>query len=365
MNLIDKINFILARSAFAKQREAFYRDLAEAIFDKESINVFLSRAEDHCTKYKRRGQALIYATMNARFSDKEGRISHMLETIVPNSDMLAITAIDEVQGNAERSEGFRQLAAQIKRSGSMKAGLWKSVASSLLLLPTVIAFAILNTKQIPAYERTVPDRDRWPFIGQMLGTASDIVTDYGLEIIVGVVIFAVLFRLSFSRWRGGVRSIFDRYVPYSLYRDTQGSNFLMNMASLLRAGKQLVESLELLATKTSPWLKWHLSKMSSSLSEHPDDYDLAFDTGLFSPDLHLRLSSYGSRSKNFAEAFIRLGTDGLEHVQENFAKTCRRLTVISIAINLSALVFFYVGNAYLSDALADIEKAELNSKLGR
>jgi len=363
MTPLEHIQFIFSRSAFNARREEFYVDLSEAIRDRETLHTFLSNAFKFSTKYKMHGYAQVMGIMLLRFQHEEGRLSHMLKTIVPDEDLLSIAAIEGLAGNSERADGFLRLAQQIERTKAMKGALIKSVMTSVILMPVILGFAFLNTKKIPAYERMVSDRTRWPPIGQLLGWISDVMTSRALELAGVLLVLVLLFIWSFKHWHGRLRSRVDAVLPYSLYRDANNTDFLLNMAGLLRSGKQLVEALHLLNGYASPWLRYHINTILHRLNTVPDDYAHAFDTGLFSPGVHLRMVTYGRRDKNFSSAFIRLGTSSVDYVHRQLLKTGRRLSSVTVTGSMLLLGFFYFGDYVTSDAIGKIVKAEM-SRLG-
>ena len=360
MKLIDQIRFIFARSAFNARREEFYVDLSEAIRDRETLHTFLISTYEFSKKYRMQGYAHIISVMLIRFQNQEGRLGFMLKTIVPNEDLLTIAAIDGLTGNTERADGFLRLAQQIERSKALRGALFKSIITSVLLLPVIAGFAVLNTKKIPAYERMVPDRTRWPEIGQILGSVSDLMLNHGLALGLLFIALGSVFIWSFRNWYGVARARCDQVLPYNLYRDLHSANFLLNMASLLKSGKQLVEALHMLSAHASPWLRFHIATILQRLNVTPDDYGRAFDTGLFSPQVHLRMVTYGRREKNFAAAFIRLGSSSLDYVHKQMEKTGRRLSVLSVTFSILMLGFFYFGDYLTSDAIGKIVKAEMS-----
>ena len=304
---------------------------------------------------------LVFAiiTMLFRFQNEEGRLAHMLKTVAPDEDLLSIAAIDGLNGNVERADGFLRLAQQIARARAIRGALFKSVITSVILLPVLVGFAVLNTKKIPAYERMVPDRSRWPEVGQLLGWVADLMQQHGTELLLAFLVIGGLFVWSFRNWHGSLRSRVDQVLPYRLYRDMHSADFLLNMAGLLRSGKQLVEALHLLKTHASPWLRAHIMMILNRLNATPDDYARAFDTGLFAPALHLRLVTYGRRDKNFSAAFVRLGGASLEYVHQQMEKTARRLSLLSVTISILMLGFFYFGDYLTSDAIGKIVKEEM------
>jgi len=363
MTLSERIQFLFSRSAFAARREEFYVDLSEAIRDRETLHTFLTNAYAFSKKYRMHGYAQIMSVMLIRFQNEEGRFGHMLRTIVPDVDLMTVAAIDGLSGNSERADGFLRLAQQIERGRAIKGTLIKSLVTSIILLPVIAGFAILNTKKIPAYESMVPDRTLWPQIGQLLGWLSDLMHNHAAELGALSVLLAALLVWSFRHWYGTLRSRLDQYLPYSLYRDMNSADFLLNMAGLLRSGKQLVEALHILDSQqshASPWLHHHLRTILDRLNATPDDYARAFDTGLFSPAVHLRLVTYGRRDKNFSAAFIRLGSASLDYVHRQMEKTGRRLSAVSVTVSVLVLGFFYFGDYLTSDAIGKIVKAEMS-----
>lgn len=363
MTLFERIQFVFARSAFQARREEFYVDLSEAIRDRETLHTFLTNSWEFSKKYRMHGHAQIMSVMLIRFQNEEGRLGHMLKTIVPDVDLMTVAGIDGLSGNTERADGFLRLAQQIERTRAIKGALVKSLITSVILTPVIVGFAVLNTKKIPAYERMVPDRSRWPEIGQILGWVSDLMLNHAVELGLLLVVLVGLLAWSFRHWYGTLRSRVDQHLPYSLYRDMNCSDFLLNMAGLLRSGRQLVEALHILGShqsQVSPWLRHHISTILHRLNASPDDYGRAFDTGLFAPAVHLRLVTYGRRDKNFSAAFIRLGTSSLDYVHKQMEKTGRRLSAVSVTLSILILGFFYFGDYFTSDAIGKIVKAEMS-----
>lgn len=360
MELIEQLKFKNARKAFQKERESFYDDLAEAIGDKENVKDFLTSQQALCRKNGKDGLAKLYGVMLTRMDEEEGKFSHILEPIVPLSDLLSLAAIDQTHADDDRVASFRFLAQNIRNTRMMRATLLKSMITPIVVTPVIIAFAlIISLFFVPEYVK-VASPDKWPLIGQILYGISYSITNYGILIGAASVALCYGFAWTFPNWTGERRAKWDNYFPYKLYRDYQSANFLVALASLMQAKKTLVEALNLLKEQANPWLTWHIRKILQNLDDTPDDYSSAFDTGVLSTELHMRLSNYARRS-SFTAGLTRLGTDGINHVRMSVEKSSSKMNLIAIFVTVFVILFFYGGNLMIGSATRKMMMQEVSA----
>lgn len=358
-NFLSNLEFKLACDEFNKTRENFYEDLAEAILDKESLRDFLSNLRDFLTQHGQKARAGIFTRMLERMDEEEGRLSHILKTIVPDEDILTLLAIDSITKDKERSAALSFHADTLRKAKKMKATVVKAMMTPIMVTPIVCAFAyIISVFFIPEYEKIAPP-SKWPQIGQILYVISVVLRGYGTFIGIGMIAGIVTFVKSFSRWKGPLRSKVDKYLPYKMYRDYNGAKFLVALSSLVNSKLSLAEALELLSSRASPWMSWHIQEILKNMDDHPDDYARAFNTGILSPEIHQRLSTYARRS-SFSDGLVRLGTDGLVHVHESVEKSSTKVNIIAIFGTVFAIMFFYGGNLMISQAIQKEMKKQAN-----
>lgn len=360
--LAHHIAFGRARRGFNARRESFYIDLAEAIDDNESITLFLARRRDFCIEQGLSGMRLIYDTMLARLGENEGRLSHVLETIVPAGDLISLAANDHAQDDRNRADDLRALANSIARSRMMFAILRKALAGPAMAAPVIIAFPILIALVfIPQYEAIAPPSE-WGSWGRSLYAFSVLLRTHGVLVATLVPAAVFAFVKSFTLWRGSLRRKLDRHLPYSLYRDFVGTSFLTALARLTKARVGIAEALATLEEKATPWLAWHIGQIRDNLQTKPDDYAAAFDTGLLAPDIHLRLVTYAERSRgDFSEGLTRLGTDGLMYVHASVERSGARLTVASLFLAVAVLAYFYGGNTMITRTVSHLVQDRTDS----
>lgn len=349
MNILHAVRFYHAKQSFNARRESFYTDLAEAIEDNESITLFLTRRRDFCSQQRLHGLRQLYEMIIERLDENEGRLSHILAAIVPSGDLVALAANENAIDDKDRSHGLRSLALSISRSRMMFSMLRKAVAGPALASPIIFAFPVfIALVFVPQYETIIPP-DQWSLWGRMIYHFSVVLRDYGLVLAALLPLALYSFIKSFTTWRGDLRSRFDRVLPYSLYRDFKSTDFLTALALLTKTNVGIEEALDILQAKATPWLSWHINQIRANLQAEPDDYAGAFNTGLFAPDIHLRLVTYAERARgNFSEGLARLGTDGLEYVHANVEKGGTKLTLVSVMVAISVLAFFYGGNSMIA-----------------
>jgi type II secretory pathway component PulF len=357
-NILKDVEFFFARREFNASRERFYDDLAEAILDKESLKDFLTGYRDFCLQNNNAGWAQIYQRMLERMDENEGKLSHVLATIVPDSDLMTLRSIDAISEAPDRAKGLRFMGENIRKLRDIKKIVLKALMSPLVVTPIIIAFALIVCFYfVPEYEKIAPPA-HWAGIGQLIFALSVVLRNYGIVLAGGVIALIVIFVRSFPRWTGAIRKRLDCYLPYRLYRDYQGANFLVALASLVNSKATLAEALEILEGQASPWMAWHIRQILDNMDIYPDDYAAAFDTGLLSPEIHMRLSTYARRTGGFDDGLIRLGTEGLKHVQETVEKSSSKLNIIAIFAAVGGIMFFYMGNLMISQSVTKYMKKQ-------
>jgi len=253
---------------------------------------------------------------------------------VPESDRLVI----------EGGEAAGNLAVAIDRA-VMISGASKKIQTTLitglaypfLLLVAAIGFMIMfGTNVVPSFEEVMP-RDQWTGIGAQMAVMSDFVDNY-LSITVGVILGVwALIIVTLPRWTGNLRTKFDKYPPWSLYRLILGSGFMLTVSGMIKAGIPIPRILQMLQRGASPWYAEKLSRTLFYVNNGQNLGEALHLTGFNFPDKDTvqDLRAYASLNK-FDETLEKLGEEWLEDsVQKVEQQT-------GIVRNLSFVVFGFV-----------------------
>jgi type II secretory pathway component PulF len=151
-------------------------------------------------------------------------------------------------------------------------------------------------------------------------------------------------------------------VPFRVIRDYQSSIFLTSLASLLGAGETTVRSLEKLKRRGTPWLGWHISKITHRLlsqSSKNANYGEAFATGIFDRDLTNRLIDLSRRSSNFGGVIQRLGIAGIEDAKKRVEKSAKILNVVLTVVLGGFIAYLLIATIVTAQSLSGKLKAEV------
>lgn len=332
-------NFALwfAKQGFASQRADFFQDLAEALEDK-GVLVEIIRNLENRAKSRKDTIAPLYTLWLRRMDDRS--FAQSLIGTVPDSDVMILEA---AESSNNLIGGLRFLAKAIRAAETMQKELRKAVAGPIFLLIMFIGMLVGFSLYLVPVLTQIMKPSTWPWSGQMLYAVSQFITGYGYWLLGALVIVGVAFTWSLPRWTGRWRSFADKYVPlYAIYRDYVGSIFLVSLASLMQSGEGLSESLNALAARGSPWLRWHIRRIQGRLdtnAEHPAE---AFDTGVFNRALTDRVIDYGQRSA-FHDALGKVGIASIEKVTEFVSGSATLLNRILILVCGATMIFMVMG----------------------
>ncbi|HBN5720197.1 TPA: type II secretion protein F, partial [Escherichia coli] len=93
----------------------------------------------------------------------------------------------------------------------------------ILLTLCVVNMYNVHTRVIPMISAFAPE-ERWSVQMVILAKSSELVIGYGLWLLAGLLLLAILIRMSFSLYKGPRRRYLDRIPPWSLYQTFHGVN---------------------------------------------------------------------------------------------------------------------------------------------
>lgn len=376
--------------AFWATRADFYRDLAQAVQDKELLRDFINGelqiSLSPKTQNKDRAKAL--AAMHALMQAGYNSIDEVLASVMPASDGMGLAV---VRDSKDRPAAIRTLANNIEQQGAMSKVVRLALASPALLLPVGFGFAyILSTYSIPAFEKAAPP-EVWVGYASLVRDAAKAFSQWGVAALACFLIASFWFfgwglsnvtsmwRYQAENARGPAKAFWLLLGPIqpllSIYRDVQSSRLLANLAVYLQNGRGLQEALTDLSANASPWMRKHLLWVLEHLQISPGDYVGAFSHGILSSTLLARLHSKVRRDagQEFSKVLIDVGTAGQEKAREDVKKTAARANFVLLLITLGIVLFFYFGQSWIVFQIQDhssptkvqmraIQKKERNSQ---
>lgn len=290
---------------------------------------------------------VVYCLNDMLESLQSGSILPGLSAWVPRQE-LTILSVGTHDGNMGRA--FERAASVVEGMGKMKSILLTTLAYPLLVVGS--SFALMKVVIVYFFPRldALAPREAWPTNVWWLVTISESFVNNAYVIAFILACITALIIWTLPNFTGGVRkTVFDRAVPWSIYKDVQGVAFLLNVSSLMSAQVKTDDILDKLCTYAPPWLYERLAETKKLVNK-----------GRYL-GLALRDSGYDFPSRKAIEKLVLItDKDGSEEVIYKFsqfwlAATIKKINRIAGILFAFALVF---DAAYILLVVLAIEELE-------
>lgn len=334
-----------ARKTLRKNRADLYYDLATSLEDRVPLFTTFRKYESRARR-RNPGEALVYLEMLRALSS--GSLTQALRSIAPNSELLMVDALQSA-GDSKMAEGLKFLSETVEKTDAMAAAASKAIRYPLGML---VLFGGMLTgfsyHVVPILAGLLPP-DKWPVLGRLLYNISQLITHYGVYLLVAVISLSWCFMRSLPRWHGRVRQVFDKFMPYRFYRDYSGAMLVVSLSMLLRSGVSLRSSLDRSLAFSTPWMRYHIKRILKTLANaNTPNFGEAFKTGVLNQYLEDRVQDASER-RNPAEAFVRIGVGSIDRVIAEIEKSAGRMS--SMILVLCGVVLFIMMGGFFSTTM--------------
>lgn len=377
MRSLDKLTIAMKLRSFWKTREVFYEQLATALENRESMRDFFHEeakiSQAPATPNPSRAFALT-SMLRVMSETDASRFVDFVGPYVPQQDRMMLAAVDEAKGE-QRAETLRSLAQAVRDQKLARSVVMSAVRTPMILLPGVAAFAyVISSKAIPVVAKTAASAGPaaeamvWTPFNSLVRSVANGLVEYGWAMALSLIVALAFYFYQLPRWHSRRRYQFEAIprrravllmpiapwlLPLGLYRDFQVGMMLSAMAVMLKAGLTLRNSLEVIRSTSSPWMRGHVRRILIHLEHNTTDYVGAFSKGLLSPSLLARLASTIRTQPQFDKVLIQIGVDGAAEVRKEVSATASVLNTTLLIAAASFLLFLYIGNLSISTALSD------------
>ncbi len=180
--------------------------------------------------------------------------------------------------------------------------------------------------------------DKWPQVTQALYFFGNYLAAGGMITILVMAFLIVMgVRLSMPLLKGSVRTRFlDPFPPYSYYRLIQLGLFLRMLSTLLLNGIPMVEALDLMKERASPFLAYHLGIFTGNMKVGRN-YNDSFESGFLTHEMLLTVKIYAGMD-SFSETVKKMA----EHCDSQILGQIDKLSGILKNLSLVTLALSVV-----------------------
>lgn len=343
----DSITDWYVRSQFGSaQRARVYRKMASFLRNGVSLPETLRILHRFATDDGKKPKAPLAIVLKSWLDKVNNGMSlgRAINGWVPASDKIIIEAGEEAGSLAAALDNalFIQISAKKIRS-TIISGLAYPV---LLVIMAIGLLILMAVRIVPAFATVLP-RSRWEGSAALVAQMADFV-DYGMApTLISLAIAISLMIWSMPRWVGRWRVYADSIAPWSLYRLSLGSGFLLSVSALVKAGVQVPEVLRILMRGAQPWYQERMSETLKHINNGMNLGEALHRTKLNFPDVETvkDLRAYAGFD-NFDEILENLGKEWVEESVEKIQAQMSGLRNLSIV--LLGLVFGIIASGIFS-----------------
>jgi len=344
--MLQRLFHVVLLHDFRAHRAEFYRDLAEMFRRNEALIGFLEGeiANSQLSSALSRRRALRVMLRTHLAGENASAVSHLLGEVVPKSDSMMLMAVDRAE---DKGQALLALADAVDRQQAMVRVVATASVVPLITLPICYALVGVLARVVLAVDQSTPEFARealWEGTNGWARLLAVFADAHGGALCLAFLAAIVAVAASLPRWRGRWRCHADTWPVFSLYRDFQAGMLFSSLAMMLRSGQTLSASLEHLALRASPWMRWQLGRVLSALDEQPTAVLDAFRRGLLSRSLLARAMTLNRSSSTFSEVLVQLGTREGERVLDRVKVTARIANVAVLGVLVGAAVFLGVAS---------------------
>ena len=325
-------------------RQRTWKKLAAQLRNGIPLNEALQIVRDQALRRKARvGQ--VYATILRNMASAHGMGTAL--TGLATQEEIMLIASGQKAGKLYES---LVLAAELlqARQAILRAVL-SAVTYPLFLMGLCVTLLIVVSVQVIPQLAILSSPERWTGAAGILYAVSSFVNSWtGLVALSGTAALLVCMLVTLPSWTGPRRLMMENLPPWSIYRLTVGSVWLFTLATMMRSGMSLSQSLdEMMSSKnTTPYLRERVqgirrcSRHGENLGEAMQNSGLAFPSTELVDDIvvYARMPGFQNRVHELADQWM---DEGVEMIQRN-AKVLNSLFLVLIIVQVAGLALAVV-----------------------
>lgn len=274
-----------------------------------------------------------------RKMDEEGAsFSSAIDGWVPPSERMLISS-GEDSGDIE--DAFNNCIETTKASKEMKATIVGKLAYPTILIGLLfVIIALFSVVIVPILTDIAPP-SQWPAASQDLYTISEFTTSNWHVVMASIIVGIFAITKSLGNLTGPVRTVLDKFPPFSMYRSFQSSVFIMSLSSMMRSGVPIQDALKQMQKVSNRYIKSEINKVLTRMKSGMEDGD-AFKTPFFDSETQVDIAVY-SETDDIAKHMDAIGRTAIA----NGVKTVSQIADLAKILSFF-LVAVYICWAYYS-----------------
>lgn len=335
-------------------RSNFYEKLANGIKNGVRFYDVIKNLEERYGQKNKKDPKAIAMWHIRKQMDEHSSLAKALQGW-SKSEEVAIIDAGETSGDLVNA---LHLSRNIIENNKKMVGTLIKALTYPFILVTVAIFVLffLGTYVIPQITESVGNAEAWTGAAGSLYKTSLFVQSEKFFISIGAFfgLLILIFNTMTSSWFGSnIRKYFDKIPPWSIYREMQGSAFIISLSSMLKAGIKIHDSLIRIAKNSSSWTRHRIgSIVMAQKSGHAGLGDAMLEANQGFPDKETieDIKFYQSLG-NLDEILDQIGQQNMKRTLANLEKISGRISALSMLIIIGMVVWIVIGVMSIQDQI--------------
>lgn len=326
----------------AGTRYRFYMKLSQLLGNGVPLDTALKQLEAIAARGRSSVLPLLYKRWRRNIANGMN-FGQCLAPFIPSSEAILI----ETGANSGKLlVALNNAAESIQQQGKVKkAIITASAYPGVLVAMLIAAMALASYKVIPTFEEIIPINE-WQGVSYAVAISAKFIREYSFLISAIIVTIVSIIIYSLPRWTSKQRVLFDKVVPWNMYKMWQGSSFLLAISSMMSAGVKLDEvSLARIAKQSEPYLRQRIRALTRWITAGENLGDALYKSGYKFPDEEIigDLQIY-AKLRGFDQNLIwitRSWVDSLVERVTMIMKVVNTVILVLIAIVIGCLIMSF------------------------
>ena len=348
--MINMINIkeISAKLAFNDdQRLEFYRQLASFLAAGLPISDLLTELYNEYKKSNPNDYriTIIQDILNGFNSGKT--FAEAMEKWSPRSELMLLKAGEDA---GALPETLIKVIATTNYTIDMKKAIKKELQYPAGLILAAFALMYFFSANIMPSLAGAKDPNEWGPSPKALYDFSLFMENYWFIPLGGIGALVFIINFTLPRVTGKVRSFLDKFPPWSTYRSTQSSVFLISISAMMNTGIPIINAIEMLIDMATPYTR---SKLLITLQRSNAGRDIgeSLNTDFLDTETGMNISIYG-RLSSLNETLERVGVAAIEQTVGNIAKAAGVVKNIALLGIGGYLIWVITANQEILSSIA-------------
>ena len=341
----------IARMAFtASHRIRLYRKLSKLMKNGVQLQASLENLLKRASKKSQTDmEAVALNDILREYRTGKGIASAMRQYVSTNERMV----LDAGERGGDPPNAMELAADILESQQQMRSQVISAVAQPIFLLVMLFVVIMAVSKFVMPKLTAVLDPTEWSSVAYGLYQLTQVVNSpWFLVVLFCVLCGLVTVALSLPLWVGRGRAKFDKVPPWSMFRLLVGSGWILSLASLVRSGETILNSMRNMRDVAgrgrigNPWLRDRLNKAIFYITSGNNLGQALEATGTGFPDQEIvdDLATF-AELEGFEDVLYNIGKDwvttGLERIKQQ-AKVLNAMAMLLIGCVLAWFTFAVV-----------------------